>query len=129
MKITPRKYTLEDFKDQSWIGKLLSPLNSFIESVYALTQNNVSIEDNLFQEIKEIKFVNNAANFPLKFQTKFNKLPKSVLCIYCVATDGTTSSAQPWATWSYSNSQIQIDSLTSLTTDKTYIIRVHVIYG
>lgn len=130
MKLTPQKLSVEDFKEQSsWIKQLLAPINNFIESVYGLSQNGITIEDNLFQEMRDVKFENNAANFPLRFQTKFSKFPKAVLCVYCIASDGTTSSGQPWAEWNYSNSQIEINSLTGLTPDLDYTIRFHIIYA
>jgi hypothetical protein len=130
MKLSPQKFTSEDFKSEvSWIGKLIAPLNNLIENIYTLSQNNITIDDNLFQEIKEIRFENTTSNFPIKFQTKFSNLPKAVICVFCVATDGTTSSGQPWPTWVYGNSQIQINSLTGLTPNLIYTIRIHVIYN
>lgn len=129
-KLSPKKLTLEDFKNQSeWIGKLLQPINSHLEDIQSAVSNNLTIEDNLFQEIKEIKFVNETSNLPLKFQTKFNRLPKGLYCMLCIASDGTTSSEQPWPTWGYANGQIQISALTGLTSGKTYTMRFHIIYG
>jgi hypothetical protein len=129
-KISPKKLTLEDFKSESdWIGKLIQPINNHFEDIQSAVSNNITIDDNLFQEIKEIKFVNETSNLPLKFQTKFNKLPKGLYCVFCIASDGTGASAQPWATWGYSNGQIQISAITGLTSSKTYTMRFHIIYG
>ncbi len=128
-KLNSRKFTLEDFKDQSWIGALLSPLNNFIQEVYSGFQNNLTVTDNLYQEIKTIKFVNDSSNFPLKFETKFNRQPVAVQIIYAVATNGTTASAQPWPTWSFADGSLTISALTGLTAGLTYNIKIFVIYG
>ena len=53
-KITIQSFTVEGFKDQaSWIGKLFSPLNSFMTQVVQAFQNRITVSDNLFQELKE----------------------------------------------------------------------------
>ena len=65
-KINPQKFTNEDFPDQrDWIGKLFSPLNQFLGDVARAFANKINIEDNLFQEIREISFKNSTNNFPL----------------------------------------------------------------
>jgi hypothetical protein len=131
MKITGSKLTVESFPEQnSWVGKLLSPLNQFIGEVVLGFNNGLSIDDNLFQELKEVKFVNSSGNFPIKFALKFSQLPKAVQIVYCYnETDGTTQAITTLPVWSYSNGQISISSITGTTSGKSYIIRVHVIYS
>lgn len=132
-KISPIKFNVEQFQEQSsWIGNLFSTLNAFINDTVVATTNNLTITDNLYQELKEIKFVNNTANFPLKFRTKFNQYPKAFYVGYLF--DDTTSSyasltSAPWVVWSFANQEITISSITGLTTDRTYTIKFHVIYG
>lgn len=130
-KINPKRFLVEDFQSQKdWISNLLFGLNLFINEVFTAFTNGLNIEDNLFQEIKEIKFVNQTNNFPLKFTTKFKVNPKGVLPIYCF--DNTTNEVQavaPWPAWTYGNGEIKILSIDGLTLDDTYTIRVLVIYG
>jgi hypothetical protein len=130
-KLIPTKFTLEDFPEQrSWIGQLFSPLNSFIGDVYRSYSNQLSVEDNLFQEIKEIKFKNSANNYPYKFKTKFNANPKGILAIYLFNSDtGNISAEHPLLIYTYSSQEINISSITGLTTDTNYVLRLLIIYN
>jgi hypothetical protein len=129
MKLSPRRFTLEDFKEQQgWIGQLLSPLNQTIQELFTGFNNNLTIADNLRQEIKDIRLVNETSNFPIKFKTKFTQNPKGLQVIYCAGSDGVALTATPWITWVYNNGQIEISSITSLVASTTYTIRILVIY-
>lgn len=129
-KITPKKLTVEDFSsEQSWIGKLLSPLNDFFSQVYQGWNNGITVEENLFQEIKDIKIVLDANSFPLKIKSKFNTYPKGITTIYCQDTQGGGPTVAPWVTWSFNNGQIEIANISGLTSGKTYHLKIHVIYG
>lgn len=130
-KINPAKFTLEDFKEYRDLAeKLFPPLNQFINDVFLSYRNGLTIEDNLNQEIKEIKYVNHSSNFPLRFKTKFNYSPKGVLPIYCFNnTLGTYSTQTPWVVWTYNDGQIVISDISGLTTNSTYTIRFLVIYN
>lgn len=130
-KIAPQRFSVEEFTSQKdWIGKLFSPLNSFTGDVIRAFSNSLNIEDNLFQEIKEIKYVNSASNFPLKFRTKFNSAPKLILPGYLLNnTTGNYSSNQPWLEWSYQNNEVTISNISGLIANNTYTIRLLVIYG
>lgn len=129
-KITPKKLTVEDFLDQqSWIGKLLQPLNDFFSQINQGWNNGITIEDNLFQEIRDVKLVVDANTFPQKIKAKFNKYPQAVLVIYCLDTLGGSPTTAPWVSWSFNNGQIEISNITGLTSGKTYNLKIHVIYG
>lgn len=130
-KISPQRFSTEEFTDQQgWIDKLFSPLNQFTGDVVRAFSNGFNVEDNLFQEIKEIKWVNSATNFPLKFRTKFASQPKGLMPIYLLNnTLGAYSIAQPWVVWSYQDSTVTISDISGLTSSSTYTIRLLVIYG
>jgi len=130
-KLTPQKFIVEQFQDQaSWIGPMFSSLNAFINDVVIAFNNNLNIADNLYQEIKEIKFKNSSVNFPLKFRTKYSVYPKGMIPIFLFNETLSANSGQvPVLTWSYSNGEISISSLTGLTADSTYTIRLLVING
>lgn len=129
-KISNRKLTLEDFKDQqSWIGKLLQTMNNFFGDVFQAMNNGISIEDNLYQEIKELKFLNDSTTFPLEFKTKFNVYPKGLSVISCRDTSNADLAASPFINWSFNNGVVRISSITGLTSNKTYTMNIHVIYG
>lgn len=130
-KINPQKFTTEEFQDQaSWIGKLFSGLNGFTGSVVTAFSNGFTVEDNLYQEIREIKYVNSSGNFPLKFKTKFSVHPKGLVPIYLLNnTLGSYSTAAPWVVWSYADGQVSISDISGLTASSTYTIRLLVLYG
>lgn len=128
MKITNRKFQQEDFKDQKWIGALLSPLNTFISEIYSAFQNRLSVADNLYQEIKTLSLVNETSNFPVNFKTKFNKNPEGLTLIYCKASDGTLPSAQPLIDWGFNDGILTITSISNLTASKKYTIKLHLFY-
>lgn len=130
-KINPQKFTNEDFvEQQDWIGKLFSPLNQFLGDVFRAFNNSLTIEDNLYQEIREIKFKNSTNNFPYKFRTKFSAIPKGLVSIYLFNNDlGEYSDESPLVVWSYANQEVTISQMTGLTTDVNYTIRVWIIYG
>lgn len=130
-KLSPSRFTVEEFPEQkSWISKLFSSLNAFTGDVVRAFQNSLSIEDNLFQEIKEIKYTNSATNFPLKFKTKFNSAPIGITVIYLLnRTTGAYSTAQPWVVWSYQDGSVTISDISGLTASSDYTIKLLVIYG
>lgn len=129
-KISNRKLTLEDFKDQQeWIGKLLQTLNNFIGDVFQAMNNGLTVEDNLNQEIKELKFLNDSTTFPLDFKTKFNVYPKGLSVISCRDSSNVDLTTAPFVNWSFNNGVIRITSITGLTSGRTYKMNLHVIYS
>ena len=130
-KVNPQKLTTEEFQEQqAWIGKLFSILNQFIEQAVAAFANSLTIEDNLYQEIREIKWTNTPTNFPLKFQTKFKTNPKGLVPIYLLDTTlGSYSTAQPWVVWGYANGLVTMSDISGLISGHSYTVRLQVIYG
>ena len=130
MRISPRRFTVEEFPDQqTWIGSLLSPLNQIVQELFTGLNNNVTVADNLYQEIKQLRFTVDAATYPIKFKTKFNKQPEGLHVIYCKDSVGATSSNTPWITWSFNDGLMTITNITNLTTSATYTVKILIIYG
>lgn len=131
MQINPQQFSVEAFQEQKdWIGKLFSPLNQFTGDIFRGLRNQITIKDNLFQEIKEIKWVNSASNYPLRFQTKFNQYPIGLTYISIV--DNTLSSYSllaPHVVWTWANGEVIISDISGLTNANTYTIKLLVIYG
>jgi hypothetical protein len=133
MKIKPQKFLVESFQEQaSWIGNLFGPLNQVLNDLWISYNNNLTIGDNLYQEIKEIKFINSTTNFPLKFKTKFNVFPQGLNLVYLY--DNTTGamaipSTAPYIVWTFLNNDVIISSISGLTSNRTYTMRIHCIYG
>lgn len=130
MKINSRKLSVEGFAEQaSWLGKLLTPLNAFMGQVFTIFQNNITIEDNLFQEIKSIQFVNETSNFPLKFTTKFNKYPAFVIAGTCIDSTNAYTSVYPLIKWTFADGVLSISSISGLTTSHVYTLKLLIIYA
>lgn len=130
-KLNPQLFTLESFPEQqSWIGKLFGPLNQLTGDIVRAFRNQITIQDNLFQEIKEIKWANQTSNFPLRFTPKFSAQPRGLASIYIYNnTDQVYSSTAPHVVWSYDGTNVVISDISGLTSGKTYTIRLLVIYG
>ena len=131
MQITNRKFSVEQFEadQQGWIGNLLSPLNLLIQQLFAGFANNITVSENLFQELKSVTFVSESSNFPLTFKTKFQAQPQGLQVVYCQASDGSMPSSYPWPTWSYANGIVTVYSIAGLAASAKYTIKFHLIYG
>lgn len=130
-KLTPAKLTLEDFKEQrSWIAPLFSTLNGFTGELVRAFANGLTVEDNLNQEIKEIKWKNTGGDYPLRFRTKFNVFPRGLFPIYLYNhTLSAYSPLAPWVNWTFKNNEIVISDISGLTAGHIYTIRLNVIYS
>ena len=135
MQIKPLKFTVEQFQDQAkWIGPFFSALNQLTGDIVLALNGKLTIQDNMYQEVKELKFKNYnliTSTLPLKFKPKYSVNPLGLSVIYLYNDTLKTYSTQaPWLTWSFnSNNEIQINSITGLTTSTSYIMRLLVIYG
>lgn len=131
MKLDPQRFSTEEFPDQaSWISKLFSGLNQFTGNVVTGFTNQLTIEDNFYQEIREVKFTNSAQTFPLKFKAKFAVHPRGLTPIYLLNnTSGNYSDLQPWFSWNFADGQIIINSVTGLNPGEIYTARLLIIYG
>lgn len=131
MKLNTRKFLMEDFKDQeSWIAKLLTPLNQIIQELTTgINSNNISVSENLRQEIKEVKVYDDPSSYPFVFKQKFSQIPIGLSVIYCKTNSGITPITVPWIDWDYlGTDQLRINSISGLTPGLTYTIKIHVIY-
>lgn len=108
---TIKKLLQEDFKDQPWIGRLLSILNQFMESTSAALNKNLTRSDNFNGEIKSVTL---QGTLPLKISTSIR--PIGVQKIGLRRADGqplVLSTAVDF-TWSSTSEGIQIDSLVGI---------------
>lgn len=124
-----KRFLQEDFTDQPWISRLLTPLNLFLTTVYSSLNNGLTINENTLGQIKTIS-VNGAtptAQFRWNFQTK----PVGVLVISTVQSSGAASVITNAVTcdWSFSQGLVNINNVTGLDVAKTYYITFYVIGG
>lgn len=130
MKLNSKKFLMEDFPDApSWMPQFLSSLNQFISEVYSGSRNDITVRDNLKQEIKEIKLENSSGNLPLKLKLKWPVMPKGLQIIKCHDQDGTALVGTPWVNWSYQDGgQLVVSSITNLHPNKTYNISILIVF-
>ncbi len=110
----------EDFPDQKkWVGRLLQPLNQFMESVYAGLNKGLTLRDNLAADVLTVD-VDGA--FPVKLAWRLTAKPIAVLVGDVQRSDGGTFalSGAPGLRWSFNQSaQLQIDEVTGVTPTST----------
>ena len=71
-----RRLATEDFSGQSWADKLVSPLNSFMESVRAMFINGLTVSENMSGTVRTVEL---DGNFPVKFAWSLPSKPRTVL--------------------------------------------------
>jgi hypothetical protein len=143
---TLKRLPIEDFKDQSgWIGKLLEPLNQFLQIVtYALT-NQITFSQNIDAQIVNLTISTKKAlttgptgqpdyatlyEAP-SFRVSTNNTPQGVL-VWMIKDLTTSSELMKYGAtidWSYANGSIQINNITGLEPDHKYAIRLLVCGG
>lgn len=68
-----KRLAQEDYHDQPWIGRLLGPLNQFLQSIYAAFNNGFTMNENMIAQVKTLTIagaVPNLANG--KYVTQWN---------------------------------------------------------
>ena len=72
----------EDYpKQKSWIGKLLQPMNQFIQQVYSTLNGNVEFDSNIRSQIKRITVDTTDIDYPVKFQSTLGVKAQGLLVI------------------------------------------------
>lgn len=90
---------VEDFVDQKeWIGKLLQPINQFMEATAASLNKSLTVADNLDQQITTIT-IRGSENATFKATTK--NRPKGVMVTQVVTVSGTAPTAAVQPVWGY----------------------------
>lgn len=94
MKIQGKRFLVEDFgSDQKgWIGKLLTPLNQYIEQVTAGLNQGLTLADNLKAQASNVS-VTAGQVYPIKQAYSLNEKPRSVHIGSIRVSDGSTPTA------------------------------------
>lgn len=114
-----KSLTREDFPNQeSWIERLIFPINQFFQNINTLSKNNISLKDNINCQIKEVNVVE-GNEYTIAVDIK----PDMVIVGDISPTD--TLTAAPYVIWEYiGNYQIKITSIFGLDTDQEYTIKL-----
>jgi hypothetical protein len=111
-----QRLVTEDFPEQKkWLGKLLQPLNQFMESIYSTLNKNITIADNLAADIRTIEL---DGTFPVNLSWSLTAKPIAVVVGDCYKSSGAsmtlTSAVQ--VQWQFNQSgQLQIDAIAGVT--------------
>jgi hypothetical protein len=111
-----QRLVTEDFADQKkWIGKLLLPLNDFMESVYRALNQGLTVKENLAADVRTVEV---DGTYPLKLSWSLKSKPVAVVVGNVARSDGTALSLVDavGVRWSYNQqSQLQIDQVVGIT--------------
>jgi hypothetical protein len=134
-RIPPTKrLTIEDYKDQSsWIGRLIFPINDFFQYVSLALNKNLTIADNLAQELHtvQVTLAGTASDYPILFRTNLKTVVGlHVINCYEIASSPSVITSAVYVSWQNTGTgQIQVNNITGLTTGKKYSITLVVIAG
>lgn len=125
----------EDIKDApSWIDKIITPLNVFMEVVWNALNKNLTFEDNFVSLTKEVEFTTLStyssgliSGFePIKFKHNLKNKPTGVLLTQILLTNDVYGVILNPVTinWIELNGEIIVNYITGLDNEKTYTIRL-----
>lgn len=130
-----KKITREDLKDApDWINQLISPLNSFMESVYQTLNKQVTFSENVACQIREVEFKTSstystgtfeAIEFVSNLKTKAKGL--LLMQIYEKSDNFNAIKQAVSMDWLDVNGTITIYHVSGLSDSKNYVLRVLVI--
>lgn len=105
---TIKKIVLEDFPQdlRSWLPKLATPLNSFLDQVYKVLAKGITIADNLKAEKTTLTIF--AGEETKSIRWGLNERPTLVLLGSITYSDGNIPVTQISINWVYLNGQIAV---------------------
>ena len=127
---SPKRIMVEDYQDddQAMAGTLGGTLNTFNEEVYLLTSGNVTISDNLNQELKTITVTVDSDGKPKTTVDFKNNLSGKLQGISVIRNFGVESvTSAPFIEFSETSSVISISKIIGLVADKEYQLVMHLI--
>lgn len=122
----------EDYKDApSWFERFLTPMNTFIRTVYEALNGNLTFGDNVAGFEKEFTITAGAAatDNTATFSYSLKKEARGLLLMRATQTadNYTPVAAAVGLSWRKGNGEIIIDAISGLTNGNQYTIRVLVI--
>jgi len=116
-KLPPsQKISLEDFPDQTeWIGRLIEPINTFVERLSSVLNKGISINDNMAGAILTVEL---NGSWPVKVAWNLSQRPLTAIVGNVYLSTGATFvlSAAVQVQWQFNQSgQLQIDGVTGIT--------------
>jgi len=117
----------EDFQDEPWAEKLLWPINRFMESVSSALNKNLTLQDNLQGQVKQLNFTTQAVvadTFPLFFTPTTPNRATDLWITSLRRVDNLVITDAATADWGIaSDGQISINYISGLVASTSYIVR------
>lgn len=116
----------EDYPDQkSWIERLIAPLNTFMETVSAAMDRNLTFSDNLDCQIVTVTVTTGSETV---FSVKTRAKPNGLLVWKVTTMSGSDPTAAPFPMWQYiaGSNSIKVTSWLGLSPGSKYQITLKV---
>ena len=114
-----------------WFTRFMSDVNLFTETIWNILNKNVTVSDNIDAYIYTFSLLAgaSASNNTATFTPTISHTPQAVFVGNCVDAAAYSSplSSAVYCSWTYNGSQIQIQSITGLTSGHTYSITLVVL--
>lgn len=127
---TQKKILREDLKDApGWVSGIIDPINSFMENVYQSLNKNITLQDNVASNIKEITYRTDSS-YPspqevVTFQNTLRASPIGIVLLQVYDKANYTPPPGPvYIPWVNDNGTITISTITGLEADKAYLVRM-----
>ena len=120
---TVSKLILEDYPDEirSWFRKLVLAINPFLEQVYSILTNGVTLKDNLKAQV--IKQTLPAGTSEVTIAYNLNERPTSVVIGQILTSSGSYPTNQITLYWTFVDGQIKL-KFVNLNSSTEYLITV-----
>jgi hypothetical protein len=106
-----KRLLTEDFREQNtWIGKLLQPLNQFMESVTTAFNKGLTVTENLDAQVASVTLTEGRvdADTPVFFKSTCRGTPKGVLVSNALDVDNKGFTGPVSVIWSYVPDEKQV---------------------
>ncbi len=130
---TVKRVTEEEFPAdvKKWLGKLLGPLNQFMEQVTGALNRNLTVNDNMSGEIKSITL---DGTFPLKLSYSLKAQPAFVTVGYCreLSAQHVIPTDAIYVDWEYgADNTLILNGIVGVTPSASakYVIKVLILTG
>lgn len=129
-----KRISREDLPESpDWVNNLLSPLNSFMDTVYRSLNKSLTFQDNIQGQVRDLEFrtlaTYSGGDFtPVAFSYGSGAVrPTGVLLLQIRAGSGQVIKQPVSVQWSENNGTITIDYVSGLSNGSQYFIRVLII--
>jgi len=126
MKLPPvQRFQKQNYPESpDWFTRFLQELNSFTEVMWNILNKNITVADNLDAQVYTTTLLAgaSASSNTVNFASTLKHVPQAVIVggVLDTTAYATPPTAAVWASWTFANPQIQINSISGLTNGRTY---------